>query len=188
MTIPSKRMPVITDYGNPQAVSPNEILFLSDENGIYNRNLARLDSSISKIDTIIHYGYYARLSHLTDNYYSILEQAYNPASGQCGDILLYDKVKRIYLTPLDNSPRKDAPSASAIQAEIQKAQQIKDSINHKKAEHVPLVIIIQVPKMFRNWKSHTMKIALIIPTAIWSVDKAVFYFRCSLRTASSNPR
>jgi hypothetical protein len=39
---------------------------------------------------------------------------------------------------------------------------------------VQLVIIIQVPKVFRNWKSHTMKIALIIPTVIWNVDKAVF--------------
>ncbi len=126
-----------TEHSNEiqaRAFSSNEILYLSDENGIYNRNIARLDSSISRIDTIIHYGYYARLSHLTDNYYSILEQAYNPASGQCGDILLYDKVKRIYLTPFENSARKDAPSVSAIQAQIQKEQQIKDSINNKKAE------------------------------------------------------
>lgn len=120
-----------TEHSNEiqaKTVSPNEILFLSDENGIYNRKLARLDSSISKIDTIIHYGYYAHLSHLTDNYYSIFEQAYNPSTGQIGDIILYDKVKRIYIAPLETILKQTELNPSAIQAQILKAQQIKDSV------------------------------------------------------------
>lgn len=118
----------------PQAVSPREILYLSDENGIYNQQLARLDSSISKIDTIIHYGYFARLSHLSDNYYSIFEQYYNPASGQSGSIILYDKVKRIYITPLASPLHQQELSASSIKAQILKEQQIKDSLANVKPE------------------------------------------------------
>lgn len=117
-----------------QAVSPREILYLSDENGIYNQQLARLDSSISKIDTIIHYGYFARLSHLSDNYYSIFEQSYNPASGQSGSIILYDKVKRIYITPLASPLHQQELSASSIKAQILKEQQIKDSLANVKPE------------------------------------------------------
>jgi Tol biopolymer transport system component len=117
-----------------QAVSPREVLFLSDENGIYNQQLARLDSSISKIDTIIHYGYFARLSHLSDNYYSIIEQSYNPASGQSGSIILYDKVKRIYITPLASPLHQQELSNSSIKAQILKNQQIKDSLANIKAE------------------------------------------------------
>ena len=120
-----------TEHSNEiqaQAASPNEILFLSDENGIYNRKLARLDSSISKIDTTIHYGYYASQSYLTDNSYSILEHVYNPASSQTGNIILYDKVKRIYLAPMDTVLHKTELKPSAIQALIIKEQHIKDSI------------------------------------------------------------
>ena len=117
-----------------QAVSPREVLFLSDQNGIYNQQLARLDSSISKIDTIIHYGYFARLSYLSDNYYSIFEQSYNPASGQSGSIILYDKVKRIYITPLGSPLHQQELSASSIQAQMLKNQRIKDSLANLKAE------------------------------------------------------
>ncbi len=120
-----------------QAVSPNEILFLSDENGIYNRQLARLDSSISKIDTIIHYGYYAQLSHLTDNYYSIFENAYNPVLQQSGSIILYDKVKRIYITPLESPLRQQELKASATLRQIQKERQIKDSLTSLEIEPKP---------------------------------------------------
>jgi len=129
-----------TDHSNEiqaQAVSPNEILFLSDENGIYNRQLARLDSSISKIDTIVHYGYFARLEHLTDNYYSIFEQAYNPESQFCGSIILYDKVKRIYLTPLESPLRQKELRASATLQQIQKERQHKDSLAAKQPEPKP---------------------------------------------------
>ena len=117
-----------------QAVSPREILYLSDENGIYNQQLARLDSSISKIDTIIHYGYFARLSYLSDNYYSIFEQNYNPVSGQSGSIILYDKAKRIYITPLASPLHQQELKASGIQAQMLKSQQTRDSLANLKVE------------------------------------------------------
>lgn len=117
-----------------QAANPREIVFLSDENGIYNRKLARLDSSISKIDTIVHYGYYAKLTNLTDNNYSIFEQNYNPESGQTGNIVLYNKVKRIYLNPLESSLGQVELSPSAVQVEMLKTRQAKDSIAKQKTE------------------------------------------------------
>ena len=117
-----------------QAVGPREVLYLSDENGIYNQQLARLDSSISKIDTIIHYGYFAKLSYLSDNFYSIFEQNYNPASRQSGSIILYDKTKRIYITPLASPLHQQELSVSSIQAKILKEQQIKDSLANLKVD------------------------------------------------------
>ena len=124
-----------------QAVSPNEILYLSDENGIYNRKVARLDSSISKIDTIIHYGYYAKSSYLTDNYYSIFEHAYNPALQETGDIILYDKAKRIYLSPLEKPLQKDSIKTSSIQYQIQQELQNKDSIASKEKDQKKKTVV-----------------------------------------------
>lgn len=119
-----------------KALSPREILFLSDENGIFNRKLARLDSSISKIDTIIHYGYFAHLKNLTDNNYSIFEQAYNAETGEVGNIMLIDKVKRIYIQALETTPIAEEISPSAIQVDIQKMQHAKDSVAQQKDKQV----------------------------------------------------
>jgi len=49
----------------PVEFSNNEILFLSDANGTQNRYIARFDSSISSIDTLIHYRYFAHISAST---------------------------------------------------------------------------------------------------------------------------
>lgn len=85
---------------NPQKVSDNEIVYLSDENGIINRYSATFDSTISCIDTAIHYAYFAKTHALTDRAYSILHQNYVSSTNTVADISLKDGVKRIYFTPL----------------------------------------------------------------------------------------
>lgn len=112
---------------NAQELSRNEILFLSDENGINNRYIARFDSVISKIDTIIHYAYTANSSPLTDNAYSIFEQDYNSTSGDVADIMLYDGVKRILKRPVQLNPLTGIQK-SAFQEEMWKERQKQDSL------------------------------------------------------------
>jgi hypothetical protein len=54
----------------PQPITKNNYHFLSDENGIYNHFQTILDSTISHIDTIIHYRYISsthQLSHFNRN-------------------------------------------------------------------------------------------------------------------------
>lgn len=115
-----------------QVLSPNQLLFLSDENGIYNRKLARLDSSISKIDTIIHYAYYAKIKSLTDNNYSLFEHAYNRETGQTGNIILYDKVKRIYVQDIENQIIEEKVKPSALQVQIATNRLLKDSVEEER--------------------------------------------------------
>jgi Tol biopolymer transport system component len=61
--------------------------FLSDQNGIYNRYLARFDSSIAYIDTATHYRYYTRAIPVTNYAQNILEQDMNPSSSTIGQLL-----------------------------------------------------------------------------------------------------
>lgn len=129
----------ITDsqYANetqPQALSSTKILYLSDENGIINRYEARLDSSISKIDTIIHYGYFAHLTPLTDKGYSILEQSYNAETEQVGEIYLYDKAKRIYIKPIETETKQKKIQPSALQKQLKREQLHRDSVALAKKE------------------------------------------------------
>ena len=83
-----------------QPAGDQQILFLSDESGVVNRYEAVFDSSISRIDTAIHYMHYATTHPLTDRAYNILEQAYNPVTNTIADISLMEKYKHIWFTEL----------------------------------------------------------------------------------------
>lgn len=83
-----------------QVVDDQRILYLSDEGGVVNRYEAVFDSSISRIDTAIHYMYYASTHPLTDRAYNIVEQAYDPVSNTVADIMLKGDHKPIWFTEL----------------------------------------------------------------------------------------
>lgn len=110
-------------------VSDKEIIFLSDESGITNRYLARFDSTISKIDTVIHYVYLAKSFPLTDNAYSFFEQDYIKNSDSVASIILYKGSKRIYKTPLSLFPVNNILVASALKQQLDYNKQINDSLN-----------------------------------------------------------
>ena len=74
----------------PMNWSGNYFTYLSDQNGIYNRYLARYDSVISFIDTATHYRYYTTSFPVTNYTRSILEQDVSGAGGKTGDILFLD--------------------------------------------------------------------------------------------------
>ena len=93
-----------TPYGDEYDVTPmsgDEILYLSNKDGIVNRYMAVFDSTISRIDTAIHYAYFAKSSSLTDGAYNIASHAYDPATQTVSDILLKDKAERIYFRKLN---------------------------------------------------------------------------------------
>ncbi len=94
----------------PSETGHNTFIELGDVNGINNRYIAKFDSTISQIDTIVHYRYYAETSPLTNYNRNILEQDYNPLSGNVADIFFEKGRYNIYHNPLDElscSGRKD---------------------------------------------------------------------------------
>lgn len=110
---------------NARRVDKQRIVYLSDNDGLNNRYEARFDSAISRIDTGIHYAYFAKTAPLTDRAHSILEQAYDPATNQVADIQLKDKAKRIYLSQLDLSAHTD-PSPSIFHNRIRNVEVARD--------------------------------------------------------------
>ncbi len=67
---------------HPAAWDSTSYAFLSDKNGIRNRFLVRYDSTISHIDTVVHYRYFTTEERLTDLKRSIKEQDVNMAHGR----------------------------------------------------------------------------------------------------------
>lgn len=56
----------LADELRPEAAGFNMISYISDENGIYNSYLATIDSTVSSVDTAIHYRYFTHSKPVTN--------------------------------------------------------------------------------------------------------------------------
>lgn len=110
-----------TPYANEhdvREIDERNFIYLSDENGISNRFAARFDSAISRIDTIVHYAYYAHSKPITDLANGIFEQDYASKSGTVAEVVLYKGVKRLYLKPYERTPLASQLTMSAFQSKL----------------------------------------------------------------------
>lgn len=86
----------------------NCFAFLSDENGVYNKYLAKYDSAIAFIDTAVHYNYYVNTIALTDYLRNIKEHQANITAKRTTDIV-FDKQKyQLYYNDIEESQKWDA--------------------------------------------------------------------------------
>jgi Tol biopolymer transport system component len=75
------------DERAPMEYDGNSLSYLSDEQGVFNRYLAKLDSSIAYIDTSIHYSYFTRSSLLSQYPRSILEYDVDTLNGKIAEVI-----------------------------------------------------------------------------------------------------
>lgn len=75
--------------------------YLSDENGIYNRFLARFDSTIAYIDTTTHYRYFTESFPVTNYSRGIMEHDINAESGKYAEIIYKDERYSIFVDDLE---------------------------------------------------------------------------------------
>lgn len=71
--------------------------YLSDENGVFNRYIARFDSAIIAVDTAIHYRYFTNSIPVTDYSRSILFQDIDLRAGRISELVYDDHQYKIYL-------------------------------------------------------------------------------------------
>ncbi len=76
----------------PSELPNGKILYLSDENGFINQWQAELDSTVSFVDTTIHYRYFSRIQALSNYANNVLWQSVN----ESGDVSLIFKDKSKY--------------------------------------------------------------------------------------------
>ncbi|MEI6575879.1 MAG: hypothetical protein WCO63_06850 [Bacteroidota bacterium] len=99
----------MVDERMPMEYEDNFITYLSDANGIYNRYLARFDSSISYIDTTTHYRYFTIAYPVTNSSRSILEHDIVPKAGLAGDLIYFGNRYSIFI---DDLPKAKSLTAS----------------------------------------------------------------------------
>ncbi len=79
----------------PQPYMEGYFGFLSDENGIYNSYIGKLDSTVAYVDTTIHYRYFTRSFAVSNYSKNVKEVHFSPMSGYQTWVMndkLYDRV------------------------------------------------------------------------------------------------
>jgi len=86
-----------------QPLSPrhNEFFYLSDKNGIVNRYYARYDSTISLVDTTIHYRYFANSFPLSNYKRNILSHDINTETQEIAEIVYNERKYHMYKYPME---------------------------------------------------------------------------------------
>lgn len=93
-----------TNEKQPMAFEKNLITYLSEENGIYNRFIGRLDSTISYVDTTTHWRYYTTSFPVTNYSRNIIEHDFTGKQGYYGEIIFTKGLYRLYIS--DTKPVK----------------------------------------------------------------------------------
>jgi WD40 repeat protein len=81
---------------SPAKYKDKQYVYLSDRNGIRNRWIARMDSAISHVDTVIHYRSITNTSPLTNYSRNIIEHSVTPDIDKATDLIFEDGKYRIY--------------------------------------------------------------------------------------------
>ncbi len=80
----------------PANIGFNTISYLSDENGIYNGYLAIIDSTVSSVDTAIHYRYFTHAKPFTDYSRNLHDLNAARQAGKYSFTYFEDKLYKIY--------------------------------------------------------------------------------------------
>ncbi len=93
----------------PISMGFNKFAWLSNETGINNRVFGVFDSTISFIDTSVHYRYYTRTRIVSNYIYDIKEHNFSNSKNTFTDIISNGKKENIYFSPMvsfDDEPGK----------------------------------------------------------------------------------
>ncbi|MBN2523246.1 MAG: hypothetical protein JXB24_08210 [Bacteroidales bacterium] len=122
----------------PLEIGRNKFLSLSDKNGIINKYFSKFDSTISYVDTTIHYKYFALTHPVTDYPRNIIEHDYNRKTETAAEIIFKDGRYYMYNRNFDSGAilLKELESTS-YRKDRTKKMAIKDSLQN--------IVIVEFP-------------------------------------------
>jgi len=123
----------------PLETAQNNFLMLSDKNGIVNRYISKFDSTISFVDTTIHYLYYAQTKPITNYPRNIIEHDYNKKTNTLGEIIFKDGRYFMYNRPFKHDGiLPDDPPVTDFRIKQSKKMRINDSLQQIEMLYVPI--------------------------------------------------
>ena len=87
----------------------NQITYLSDENGVVNNYLAIIDSTVSSVDTTVHYRYFVNTKAITNLSRNIISKNTAPKSNKDAFLVFHDNLWKIYLNSTSAYQQMEEP-------------------------------------------------------------------------------
>lgn len=115
----------------PQPLAKDQFLLVSDKNGIKNRYTAQFDSTISSVDTVIHYRYFSVQKPLTNYARNIDEYSYSPKTGSVYDLVFNENRYHLFENRLSTSDRPKSDFISPFSADVRDELRYKDSLKRQ---------------------------------------------------------
>lgn len=122
-----------TEYDNeiqPFEVEQGKYVYLSDQNGLYNRFLAQQDSAIAFIDTAIHYKYFTNSKPLTNCVTSIREHNVNAKKDVVYSIFQNDQFK-FYRSKVENEGVETLWNTTYMQKRVERRKKLEKRENNE---------------------------------------------------------
>lgn len=129
----------------------NKFISLSDKSGIVNRYSSKFDSTISFVDTTIHYSYYAETWALTNYPRNIIEHDYNQKSNTIAEIVYKDGRYYMYNRPFaENNDHIDEFPVTEFRIKQSQKLHVKDSIQNIETIIIPIDSITNNMLVFKT--------------------------------------
>lgn len=91
--------PLINEV-QPMLYQPGYFTYLSDSNGIYNRFVAKFDSTITYVDTATHYRFFTSSFPVTNYQSNVIQHDANGLAGKYGEIVFRKNAYHLYLNDM----------------------------------------------------------------------------------------
>ncbi len=140
----------------PEPYGYNTISYLSDETGIYNSYLAAIDSSVSSVDTAIHYRYFVHKKAVTNYSRDIQDHHISYKTGEKASVIFNDNLYKIFIedTPSFSSAPDIVPETTLYMQELLREYDKKLVKEQKKkqpqtVETTKEEVVIDAPRLKR---------------------------------------
>ncbi|MCG8697968.1 MAG: hypothetical protein MI922_07935 [Bacteroidales bacterium] len=128
---------------SPLQAGSNNFISLQNQNGILNRYHSVFDSTISYVDTAVHYKYFAITNPITNYSRNILSHDYQPSANLLGEIIYNNGRYYMYKREVeDNFEAYTELPNTLFASELRKQYSDKDSINNIVLNIYPLDSIV----------------------------------------------
>lgn len=139
----------------PEPYGFNTLSYLSDETGVYNSYLAVIDSSVSSVDTAIHYRYFIHKKAVTNYSRDILSHYVNYKAGKKASVIFSDNLYKIFMedTPSYKAAPNLFPDTTKYMLQLCKDYCKKSIVKQKKEQadegHGEEIIVVEAPRLKR---------------------------------------
>jgi len=167
------------DYINhTQPLSPrrNEFFYLSDKNGIVNRYYAKYDSTISLVDTTIHYRYFANSFPLSNYKRNILSHDINTETKEIAEIVYNERRYHMYKYPMEFEKKFGDKLESTVYKDRHVSRlTAEDSIHHVEKKVISMKDIADNQLVHQGDTIELQKFTIDINKYIFEREKLNYY-------------